>query len=114
MSTQYLNRVIGMGTKRNPQFNVRIPPELKEKVVTLAERNKRSVNAEIVAALELVCRKAFGEIIEHDAGVEIVLNEHESKLLESSIETLKKVSETEKKLDELMAELKKLNSERGQ
>ncbi|MBQ4775278.1 Arc family DNA-binding protein [Pectobacterium quasiaquaticum] len=102
-----------MGTKRNPQFNVRIPPELKEKVVTLAERNKRSVNAEIVAALELVCRKAFGEIIEHDAGVD-VLNEHESKLLESSIETLKKVSETEKKLDELMAELKKLNSKRVQ
>ncbi|MBA0216772.1 Arc family DNA-binding protein [Pectobacterium brasiliense] len=103
-----------MSAKRNPQFNVRIPPELKEKVAALAERNKRSVNAEIVAALELVCRKAFGEIIEHDDGVELILNERDSKLLESSIETLKKVSETEKKLDELMAELKKLNSERVQ
>ncbi|MFJ5493757.1 Arc family DNA-binding protein [Pectobacterium carotovorum] len=99
-----------MSTKRNPQFNVRIPPELKERVVALAEKNKRSVNAEIVAALELVCRKAFGEVIEHDDGVEIILNERESMLLESSIETLKKVAEAEKKLDELMAELKKLNN----
>lgn len=41
-----------MSTTRNPQFNVRIPPELKEKVVALAEKNKRAVNAEIVAALE--------------------------------------------------------------
>lgn len=41
-----------MTTKRNPQFNVRIPPELKDKVTALAERNKRAVNAEIVAALE--------------------------------------------------------------
>ncbi|EDR7342080.1 Arc family DNA-binding protein [Salmonella enterica subsp. salamae] len=41
-----------MSTPRNPQFNVRIPPELKEKVTALAERNKRAVNAEIVAALE--------------------------------------------------------------
>lgn len=42
-----------MPTLRNPQFNVRLPPELKEKVVTLAERNKRAVNAEIIAALEV-------------------------------------------------------------
>lgn len=41
-----------MTTRRNPQFNVRIPPELKEKVVALAEKNKRPVNAEINAALE--------------------------------------------------------------
>ncbi|KNZ83874.1 Arc family DNA-binding protein [Morganella morganii] len=41
-----------MTTRRNPQFNVRIPPELKERVVALAEKNKRPVNAEINAALE--------------------------------------------------------------
>ncbi|EAB8787699.1 Arc family DNA-binding protein [Salmonella enterica subsp. enterica serovar Haifa] len=39
-------------TKRNPQFNVRIPPELKAEVEALAEKNKRSINAEVVAALE--------------------------------------------------------------
>lgn len=42
-----------MTTRRNPQFNVRIPPVLKEKVVALAEKNKRPVNAEINAALEM-------------------------------------------------------------
>ncbi|HGN1344050.1 TPA: Arc family DNA-binding protein [Pseudomonas aeruginosa] len=41
-----------MTTKRNPQFNVRISPELKEKIVALAEKNKRPINAEINAALE--------------------------------------------------------------
>ncbi|XUU46990.1 Arc family DNA-binding protein [Serratia nematodiphila] len=37
---------------RDPQFNVRMPQELKEKIAALAERNKRSMNAEIVAAIE--------------------------------------------------------------
>lgn len=41
-----------MTTKRNPQFNVRISPELKEEIVALAEKNKRPINAEINAALE--------------------------------------------------------------
>ncbi|MBK5146000.1 Arc family DNA-binding protein [Budviciaceae bacterium BWR-B9] len=39
-------------SRRDPQFNVRIPSELKDKLVTLAERNKRSINTEIVAAIE--------------------------------------------------------------
>ncbi|QDX31943.1 Arc family DNA-binding protein [Dickeya poaceiphila] len=48
-----------MSAPRNPQFNVRIHPELKEKVAALAERNKRSINAEIVAALEAWVEAAF-------------------------------------------------------
>lgn len=48
-----------MSSPRNPQFNVRIQPELKEKVAALAERNKRSVNAEIVAALEAWVEAGF-------------------------------------------------------
>ncbi|EAB9310767.1 hypothetical protein DL122_08440 [Salmonella enterica subsp. salamae] len=40
-------------SKRNPQINIRIPEELKEKITAQAEMNKRSVNAEIVAAIEL-------------------------------------------------------------
>ena len=37
---------------RNPQVNLRLPEELKEKVAKLAEKHKRSANAEMVAAIE--------------------------------------------------------------
>lgn len=37
---------------RNPQVNLRLPEELKEKVSRLAEKHKRSANAEMVAAIE--------------------------------------------------------------
>lgn len=37
---------------RDPQINIRIPQELKEAVQVLADTNKRSVNAELVAAIE--------------------------------------------------------------
>ncbi|MFE8049318.1 Arc family DNA-binding protein [Brenneria goodwinii] len=36
-----------------PKVNIRLPQELKEKLHALAEKNKRSVNAEVVAAIEL-------------------------------------------------------------
>lgn len=41
-------------TLRDPQINFRLPTELKEKLHTIASKNKRSVNAEMVAAIELV------------------------------------------------------------
>lgn len=37
---------------KNPQVNLRIPVEVKEALTELAEANGRSVNAEMVAALE--------------------------------------------------------------
>lgn len=37
---------------KNPQVNLRLPVEVKEALVELAEANGRSVNAEMVAALE--------------------------------------------------------------
>ncbi|ECE0459769.1 Arc family DNA-binding protein [Salmonella enterica] len=40
-------------TKRDPQINVRLPQELKDELHAIAERNKRSVNAEVIAAIEL-------------------------------------------------------------
>lgn len=36
---------------RDPQINVRLPADLKDAVQKMAEDNKRSVNAEVVAAL---------------------------------------------------------------
>ena len=40
-------------TKRDPQINIRLPQELKDKLHALAEGNKRSVNTEVIAAIEL-------------------------------------------------------------
>jgi hypothetical protein len=40
-------------TRSNPAFNLRLPTEIKEKITVQAEANKRSINAEIVAAIEL-------------------------------------------------------------
>ncbi|CUW11836.1 Arc-like DNA binding domain protein [Serratia grimesii] len=49
---------------REPQFNVRMSQELKDKVAALAEKNKRSMNAEIVAAIEDAVRKPLMAQIE--------------------------------------------------
>ena len=40
------------GPKQIPPFGLRMPPDLKERVSRAAERNNRSMNAEIVATLE--------------------------------------------------------------
>lgn len=37
---------------KNPQVNLRLPSEIKERLTELAEVNSRSLNAEMVAALE--------------------------------------------------------------
>ncbi|MFP1951755.1 Arc family DNA-binding protein [Lonsdalea quercina] len=37
---------------RHPQVNLRLPEDIKEKVVKLAEANGRSANAEMVLAIE--------------------------------------------------------------
>ncbi|MDH1104829.1 Arc family DNA-binding protein [Pseudomonas otitidis] len=39
-------------SRTDPQFNLRIPAELREKVMTAAQENKRSATAEIIARLE--------------------------------------------------------------
>lgn len=39
-------------TKRNPQINIRVPLELKERLHELASKHQRSVNSEIVERLK--------------------------------------------------------------
>ncbi|CAI0819442.1 Arc-like DNA binding domain [Serratia entomophila] len=95
-----------------PKVNVRLPQELKDRLHALAAQNKRSVNAEIVSAIEFACRRAFGEVIEGDEGTEIILNESDSLVLKSQIDTMKKIVETEKKLDEILATLEKFKVDR--
>lgn len=47
---------------KNPQVNLRLPVEIKERLIELAEANSRSLNAEMVAALE-----AWTEKITHSS-----------------------------------------------
>lgn len=39
--------------RTDPQFNVRMPVEVKQQLTNLAEMNRRSINAEIIAAIQL-------------------------------------------------------------
>lgn len=39
-------------SRTDPQFNLRIPQELRDRIVTAAQANKRSATAEILARLE--------------------------------------------------------------
>lgn len=39
--------------RTDPQFNVRMPPEIKKQLTQIAETNRRSINAEIIAAIQL-------------------------------------------------------------
>ncbi len=55
---------------RDPQINVRLPADLKEAVQKMAEDNKRSVNAEIVAVLlDAVKRHNHGDPVIGPSGV---------------------------------------------
>ncbi|ENY4833038.1 Arc family DNA-binding protein [Serratia marcescens] len=78
-----------MAAPRNPQFNVRIPPELKKEVVALAEKNKRSVNAEIVAAIEAAIEEGKQGMSVKRPGIGLPPYE----------EIMKKLESIEKKID---------------
>lgn len=56
-------------SRRDPQFNLRIPPELKEQITALAAKNKRSINTEIVSAIELSLSVNGGSTEPADAGL---------------------------------------------
>ncbi|MFP9529091.1 Arc family DNA-binding protein [Pectobacterium brasiliense] len=40
-------------SRTDPQFNVRMPAEIKQQLTHIAATNRRSINAEIVAAIQL-------------------------------------------------------------
>lgn len=95
-------------TKRDPQINVRLPQELKEKLHLLAERNKRSVNTEVIAAIELAIHMDGKVTQNNDGGIEVRLSQEESKLLEKQIETLKTIKSTEEKIDQLFTAINQI------
>lgn len=40
-------------SRTDPQFNVRMPADIKQQLTHIAATNRRSINAEIVAAIQL-------------------------------------------------------------
>ncbi|MCA6971223.1 Arc family DNA-binding protein [Pectobacterium carotovorum] len=56
-------------SRTSPVFNLRMPPEIKEKITAQAEANKRSINAEIVAAVELSLAVNGGTVEPTDSGL---------------------------------------------
>ncbi|EAP9736176.1 Arc family DNA-binding protein [Salmonella enterica] len=99
-------------SRLNPQFNVRISPELKEQVIELAKKNKRSINAEVVAALERSVRES-GKVIQDENGdIHISLTKMEASLLESQLSMIKEISDMQKRMDNILEIIGKLENTR--
>lgn len=77
---------------KNPQVNLRLPSEIKDRLTELAEANSRSLNAEMVAALE-----AWTEKNKHIQALDLASITSRLIDLESEIETLKNIYGKDKK-----------------
>lgn len=73
-------------SREDPQFKLRLPQELRDRIEQAAKESKRSLNAEIVARLELSFAQGQG------------LEAFSGKLDESSVELLRRTSEVFKRL----------------
>lgn len=73
----------------DPQFKLRLPPELKEELDAAAERSKRSLNAEIVSRLQSSFTEArdvqVAEITSKMVGDRLEQLQHEVKELRAVI-----------------------------
>ncbi|MEM8060709.1 Arc family DNA-binding protein [Morganella morganii subsp. sibonii] len=74
---------------KNPQVNLRLPVELKDRVAELAEANGRSANQEMIAAIE-----AWVDKNEHIHVLTISDLAEKVEALEKEIMSLKEVVET--------------------
>lgn len=73
-------------SRDDPQFKLRLPIELRDRIEQAAKESKRSLNAEMVARLEM----SFAQ----DQGMEVF----SGKLDEASVELLRRTSEVFKRL----------------
>lgn len=60
-STPIWSIIRGMTIQTDPQYKLRMPPELRDKLKAAAEDNHRSMNAEIIARLQESFGEASGE-----------------------------------------------------
>lgn len=72
---------------KHPQVNLRLPEEIKDRIVELAEFNGRSANAEMVAALEAWTMKN-----KHLQPIDLASIYEKVSNLEKEVELLKEIS----------------------
>lgn len=89
---------------REPQFNVRMPQELKDRLAALAEKNKRSMNAEIIASIELALQMNANPTQHLPTDILKMLEEIISKELSSGV---LKIEEVMDRLDQIEESLNK-------
>lgn len=74
--------------RTDPQFNVRMPEEIKQELKHIAATNRRSINAEIIAAIQLWI-KAHKEQVIPSTSQDLTKSEKEA--MDIAIEVLKKI-----------------------
>lgn len=76
--------------RTDPQFNVRMPEEIKQQLTHIAATNRRSINAEIIAAIQQWIKLHKEQIIPSGSHA---LTQSESEALDVAIGVLKKIKD---------------------
>ncbi|MBC3250446.1 Arc family DNA-binding protein [Serratia fonticola] len=76
--------------RTDPQFNVRMPAEIKQQLTNLAATNRRSINAEIIAAIQAWIKSHREQEI---PSVTQRLTNTEKQAMDVAIEVLTKIRE---------------------
>ncbi|EBO9195849.1 Arc family DNA-binding protein [Salmonella enterica] len=74
--------------RNDPQFNVRMPDEIKQQLTHIAATNRRSINAEIIAAIQLWIKIHKEQVIPSSSQQ---LTKSEKEALDVTIDVLKRV-----------------------
>ncbi|WP_208744587.1 Arc family DNA-binding protein [Citrobacter portucalensis] len=74
--------------RNDPQFNVRMPDEIKQQLTHIAATNRRSINAEIIAAIQLWIKIHKEQVIPSSSQH---LTKSEQEALDVTIDVLKRV-----------------------
>lgn len=74
--------------RNDPQFNVRMPDEIKQQLTHIAATNRRSINAEIIAAIQSWIKMHKEQVIPSSSHS---LTKSEQEALDVTIGVLKRV-----------------------
>ncbi|EAA6224045.1 Arc family DNA-binding protein [Salmonella enterica] len=74
--------------RNDPQFNVRMPDEIKQQITHIAATNRRSINAEIIAAIQLWIKMHKEQVIPSSSQH---LTKSEQEALDVTIDVLKRL-----------------------
>ncbi|EJQ6148309.1 Arc family DNA-binding protein [Escherichia albertii] len=74
--------------RNDPQFNVRMPDDIKQQLTHIAATNRRSINAEIIAAIQLWIKIHKEQVIPSSSHH---LTKSEKEALDVTIDVLKRV-----------------------